>query len=166
MSAIISDCGRYRYRLDRDQAPAGRSYGRRLAFIIVNPSTADAVENDATIRKCLGFARVHDFPRLTVGNLFAWRATDVRELKQATDPVGPNNDDYLRQIIEDSQAVIFAWGPLGKQPALLRNRWRSVAAMVREADCEPLCLGVAKDGHPKHPLMLPYDSPLVPWSLT
>src|SRR5574338_704488 len=114
-SANISECGTYRYRLDRDYAPVGRSFGPRVAFIMVNPSTADAEQDDATIRKCLGFAHRNGFYRLTVGNLFAYRATDVRELRKSDDPIGPENDRFLSEIVEKSQAIIYAWGPLAKQ---------------------------------------------------
>lgn len=162
-SANASPCGRYRYELSRDYAPAGRAFGPRLAVIMVNPSTADALQDDATIRKVIGFAHRNGFFRITVGNLFAWRATDVRELKKSPDPVGPENDYFLSEIIENSQAILYAWGPLAKQPAHLRGRWRAVDKMVRGAGRQPLCLGIAKDGHPKHPLMLAYDSPLFPW---
>lgn len=163
-SAIISDCGRYRYRLDRSYAPAGRPFGPRLAVVMVNPSTADAGTDDATIRKVIGFARRHSFFRVTVGNLFAWRATDVRELRTAPDPVGPENDDHLRRICADAQAMLFAWGPTSKLPKELRDRWREVDALVRAAGHVPLCLGTAGDGHPFHPLMRPYDAPLLAWS--
>jgi hypothetical protein len=160
-SAVISDCGLYRYRLDRDYAPVGRSFGPRMAWIMVNPSTADAETDDATIRKVAGFARRHSCFRVTVGNLFAYRATDVRELKTAVDPVGPENDDYLRQIMDEAQCVVVAWGPVAKQPKPLRHRYGRV---VELAQGKPLwCFGTAQDGHPRHPLMLAYDTPLVPW---
>ena len=161
-SAVISGCGRYRYRLDRDAAPAGRSFGPRMAWIMVNPSTADAADDDATIRKVVGFSRRNDCFRVTVGNLFAYRAKDVRELKSAADPIGPDNDRYLRTIMREAQCIVVAWGPLAKQPKHVRDRFRRVAEL---ANGKPLwCLGTAKDGHPLHPLMLAYDTPLVPWT--
>lgn len=162
-SAVISECGLYRYRLDRDVAPAGRSFGPRMAWIMVNPSTADGESDDATIRKVVGFSRRYDCFRVTVGNLFAYRATDVRELKFATDPIGPENDSHLKRIINEAQCVVVAWGPVAKQPKALRDRYKSI---VRLAAGKPLwCFGTAADGHPRHPLMLGYDTPLVPWSL-
>jgi hypothetical protein len=133
-----------------------------MAWIMVNPSTADGETDDATIRKVVGFSRRHNCFRVTVGNLFAYRATDVRELKRVADPVGPENDDYLRRIIHEAQCVVVAWGPLAKQPRALRGRFRRV---VELADGKPLrCFGTANDGHPRHPLMLPYDTPLIEWS--
>jgi hypothetical protein len=163
-SAIISECGLYRYRLDRDAAPAGRSFGPRMAWIMVNPSTADAETDDATIRKVVGFSRRHNCFRVTVGNLFAYRATDVRALKSASDPIGPDNDGHLRQIIREAQCVVVAWGPVAKQPKSLRDRFKQVVELA--SDKSLWCFGTANDGHPRHPLMLAYDTPLIPWGPT
>jgi hypothetical protein len=88
----------------------------------------------------------------------------VRELAGAADPIGPENDDYLRAMIGEAYRLIFAWGPASKLPKRLRTRWRAIWGMAMEAGKEPLCIGrPAKDGHPCHPLMLPYSSDLRPW---
>ena len=159
-SAVISGCGKYRYRLERG---IGRD-SRTVAFIMVNPSTADALVDDATIRKCVGFAERHGFGRLIVGNKFAWRATDVRELVKADDPVGPENNAHLERIMTDADLVVVAWGPLAKLPRWLRNRHQAVSNMAEKVGKTLYCLGTAADGHPRHPLMLPYDSVLAKWS--
>lgn len=160
MSAIISDCGKYRYRLERPSGGSGCT-----AILMVNPSTADASADDATIRKLRGFGERFDWGRIVVGNLFAYRATDVRELGRCADPVGPDNDYHLRGIIADADRLIVAWGPLGKQPKYRRGRWRQVAAIWQSFGKTPLSIGpTAKDGHPCHPLMLAYTSALTPWS--
>jgi hypothetical protein len=156
-SAIISDCGLYRYRLERDGPGEGRTI-----VIMVNPSTADADSDDATIRKLKGFGARNQWGRIMVGNLFAYRATDVRELAKAADPVGRNNSIHLLDMMTEADRVIFAWGPVGKVPRALRNQWRRVWAMCA---LQPMSIGEpAKCGHPKHPLMLAYDTPLLPWS--
>jgi hypothetical protein len=159
--AVISDCGRYRYRLRR----MTRQTDANTVVIMVNPSTADGTEDDQTIRKLKGFARHNGWSNLIVGNLFAYRATNVKELAQADDPVGPENDRYLRDMIghRDTLRVIFAWGPVAKLPYRLRQRWREVARMATYDGGPRFCLGVAKDGQPRHPLMLPYG-PLLPWN--
>jgi hypothetical protein len=119
MSAVISDCGRYRYRLKRP----GTTNATRTAIIMVNPSTADAAVDDATIRKLRGFGERNMWGRLLlVGNLFAYRATDVCELGKVADPVGPENDDHLIQILAECDQVVCAWGPVSKQPKYQRNR--------------------------------------------
>lgn len=160
-SAIISTCGRYRYRLERDGPGEGRT-----VIIMVNPSTADAEQDDATIRKLKGFGARNGWGKVVVGNLFAYRATDVRELGKIADPVGLLNDEHLVDMIHEATRVIFAWGPVTKQPAVWRHRWNAVWEMAIELrNDHPMSIGEpAKCGHPKHPLMLPYDSPIVPWS--
>lgn len=161
MTAIISACGCYRYRLERTGAAAGAT-----AVIMVNPSTADAVADDATIRKLRGFGDRNRWGRIIVGNLFALRATDVRELGRCTDPVGPLNDHHLNLIFQEVDRVVFAWGPLGKQPKAQRGRWQHVAQMATSLGHQPLSIGApALDGHPRHPLMLAYAEPILPWSI-
>lgn len=160
-SAVISDCQRFRYRLERQAAQEGRT----AAFIMVNPSTADATDNDHTIRKLLGFAERHDIGRIIVGNKFAFRATDVKALRTAADPVGPDNDRHLEQIMRDADLHILAWGPLAKLPPNLRSRWRDVASIADRVGCRLMCLGSAQDGHPRHPLMLAYAATLTDWRM-
>lgn len=160
MTAIISPCGLYRYRLERDGPGDGAT-----AIIMVNPSTADEKHDDATIRKLRGFGARYGLGKLIVGNLFAWRATDVRELAGAGDPVGPDNGYRLAEIFLDAERVIFAWGPTSKLPKHLRDQWRDVNKLARSMHSEPLCIGApAKDGQPRHPLMLPYSQQLQSWS--
>ena len=160
MSAIISDCGSYRYRLDR----FGSTHATCTAIIMVNPSTADAEQDDATIRKLRGFGERNKWGHLVIGNLFAYRATDVRELGRAYDPIGPQNDDHLMRILAEADQVVCAWGPISKQPAKWRGRFNDVVGLIRGTGLDPMCIGApAKCGHPKHPLMLPYSSKIQHW---
>jgi hypothetical protein len=159
MSAIISDCGLYRYRLERDVSGTGQT-----VVIMVNPSTADAERDDPTIRKLKGFGERNNWGRIIVGNLFAYRATDVRELASATDPVGPLNDEHLRDMLAGANQIVFAWGPAGKLPKRLRARWRTIWNMVNDLGQQAYCIGApAKDGNPCHPLMLAYERRLQTW---
>ena len=159
-SAIISPDGRYRYRLERRVAGEGAT-----AVIMVNPSTADARQDDATIRKLIGFGERHRWGRIIVGNLFAYRATDVRELAKVDDPVGGDNGVRLCEIFLDAQRAIFAWGPTAKLPRRLRDQWREADRICRAMHLEPLSIGApAQDGQPRHPLMLSYSEPLLPWT--
>lgn len=154
-SAIISDCGKYRYWLERQCQGGGAT-----AVIMVNPSTADATENDATIRKLIGFGNRHQWGRLIVGNLFAYRATDVRELGKVDDPVGPDNDYWLGRIAGTVDRVIYAWGPTAKQPRAYRSlRWPKVTGIFLGIDAYQIG-PPAKCGAPCHPLMLSYSLPL------
>jgi hypothetical protein len=159
-SAVISPCGRYRYRLERDGPGEGRT-----VVIMVNPSTADAEEDDATIRKVKGFGARNGWGRIIVGNLFAYRATDVRELAQADDPVGPMNDYHLSLMMKEADRVVFAWGRLAKIPRRWRYRIAPLAKLAAHYGRPPLCIGEpTKCGQPSHPLMLAYETPIVPWS--
>lgn len=159
MSAIISPCGLYRYRLERVL-----SAGPTVAVIMVNPSTADAEKDDATIRKLRGFGERNGWGKIIVGNLFAFRATDVRALSTAADPRGPDNEYRLAEIFLDADEAVFAWGPTAKLPKWLRNRWREVDKLARDMRLTPCSIGEpAHDGQPRHPLMLAYATPLTPW---
>lgn len=158
-SAILSPCGAFRYRLERE---LGRD-GPAVAILSVNPSTADATVNDQTIRKDMGFGERLGWGRLIKGNKFALRSTDVRGLRSAHDPIGPENDAHLEQIMRDADLHIVAWGPLTKLPPDLRRRWRTVVAIADRVGCRLMCWGTAQDGHPRHPLMLAYSTPLTEW---
>lgn len=159
MSAVISPCGAYRYRLERHALTGAGA----VAWIMVNPSTADATQDDATIRKVIGFSNRMGAGWAIVGNKFAYRATDVRELKVCRDPTGPDNDAHLAAIISEAPTVVVAWGPLAKLPKHLHCRWRTVARIADDIGRPLMCFGTAQDGHPRHPLMLAYDTPLVEW---
>ena len=118
MTAVISSCGLYRYRLERDVAMAGPVY----AFFGVNPSTADASIDDATVRKWTGFVKRWGGSRYLVGNVFAYRATDVREL--VNDP-GPAfslaNQGHLRDIAAAADVLVPCWGARSKVPRDLHH---------------------------------------------
>lgn len=85
--AVISDCGKYRYSLTR--TVPGAESKTRMTVIMCNPSTADATRDDPTIRKLYGFARHLDVGHITVVNVYAYRATDPKELKRTELPQGP-----------------------------------------------------------------------------
>lgn len=159
MTAIISPCGTYRYRLERD----GRGEGT-TAVIMVNPSTADAEMDDQTIRKLRGFGDRYGWGKIVVGNLFALRATDVRELGHHPDPVGPDNDHHLRTIIGEARQVIVAWGPLAKQPREWRWRWTKVTNIAGSPGIPLLSLGEPCNcGHPRHPSRVGYENAPQVW---
>jgi hypothetical protein len=161
MTAILSDCGTYRYRLEREVD--GLLGSKVVAFVMVNPSTADAVENDATIRKVIGFARRMNARRVLVGNLFAYRATNIKALRDASDPIGIENDAHLRRILGEADICVVAWGALAKLPPSLRRRWAQFHDMATAAGTRLMCLGTAQDGHPLHPCMIGYERPVVEW---
>lgn len=150
-SAVID--GDYRYRLDRRLRLSGE---RTVVFAMLNPSTADGRRDDPTLRRCMGYANDWDFDRLVVVNLFALRATDPSALLTAGDPVGPLNDRYLAEAVDEAMpnddAVIVAWGAHQMADA----RARAVAHILCRRG-PVMCLGATRDGHPKHPLYVRRD---------
>jgi hypothetical protein len=159
--AVLSPDEAYRYSLVR--ASNMMRTGKTALWIGVNPSTAHATVDDASIRKLYGFAKVLEIDNWLVGNLFAYRATDVKELAGVEDPVGPDNDGRLRLLMREAQLVIVGWGRADKVPPRLQYRWREIVRMAEEEGCKLMCWGTCSDGHPRHPLMLAYTTPLEPW---
>lgn len=151
--AAFSDGREYRYRLWRTW-DASKPV---LAFIMLNPSTADETSLDPTCRRCKGYAEDWGFGKLIVGNIFALRSTDPGELYEHDDPVGPENDEHLREIVEDADIVVAAWGAHGE----LQDRGREVAEMF---EGELVALDTTKTGQPNHPLYQPKDIQPEPYS--
>ena len=150
--ATFSADRRYRYRLwrewDRSRAV--------VAFVMLNPSTADASRDDPTIRRCIGFARAWGFGGVEVANLFALRATDPRDLRGVPDPVGPRNARSLKAALAHASLVVVAWGadPFARHVRLPRAL--SSHRRLR-------CLGRTGAGAPRHPLYLRAGARLVPF---
>lgn len=154
LSAIISDCGQYRYTLHRTLESPLR-WVKPCLFIMLNPSTADAELDDPTIRRCISFAKREGCTELTVVNLFALRSTNPEYLLTAQDPVGPDNDQYIKEQVEKHQngLIIAAWG----SHKSISKRVSQVIPLLNNA----YCLGTNKDGTPKHPLYLASLTPLI-----
>jgi hypothetical protein len=147
MTAIFSKDRIYRYSLYRELE---FWYERQVMFIGLNPSTADEINDDPTVRRCIGFARKWGFSRMCMTNIFAFRATDPAVMLAAADPVGPENDKVLRECANKSNLIVAAWGNYGT--------YRQRAQRVREILPGLQCLGKTKIGQPKHPLYLRKDS--------
>lgn len=149
--AVFDSTQRYRFLLTRSTGTGSD----RLAFVLLNPSTADAMRNDPTIRRCIGYARRWGFGRLEIVNIFAFRTTFPRELFIDDDPVGPGNDAWIRRVCRRADRVVAAWGGHGAR----LNRSTRIAELL--ADIEAWCLGTTVAGEPRHPLYLRADQPLV-----
>lgn len=153
-SATLSPCGRYRYNLTRCWGP-----GPAAAFICLNPSTADGTTDDPTIRRIRGFAKAWGYGAFVVANLYAYRATDPRELWKAADPVGPDNDHHLKLAAADCDLVVAAWGANARPDRIAEVL--GLHGMGRLA-----ALAVTKDGQPRHPLYLRGDLTPQSWALS
>jgi len=159
VSAIFSLCETYRYRLERDVQPDGEV----IAYFGVNGSTATATEDDHTVRKWRGFAKINNGRRFIVGNAFAYRATKVVELGCVRDPIGPENDAHIAQIIHDADIIVPCWGSRNKLPWQLRSRLDSLREVIFASGKPVKIWGLSKSGDPLHPLTLSYATPLVEW---
>lgn len=142
-TAWLSSDRVYRYALTRAWL-GGSGY---VAFVGLNPSTADESENDPTIRRCMRFAKDWGYAGLLMVNLFAYRATKPEDMMAATGPVGGRNDAWLTAVDSASAMVVAAWGAKGG----FMGRDKQVRALIPNMKC----LRLTKDGHPGHPLYLP-----------
>jgi hypothetical protein len=160
--AKISDCTRYRYWLKRwwsdDQdAPW-------VTWIMLNPSTADASSDDNTIRKCMSFARKWGAVGIYVVNLFAYRATDPKELLKVEDPIGPENAWAIRQAATLCKGpIVAAWGADKAIGKLMPTGWHRDLQQIVDRGHAIQCLKLTKDGKPWHPLYVPLAQPLIPF---
>lgn len=137
--ATFDGTGAYRYHLWREWDASLPP----VTFVMLNPSTADAEGDDPTIRRCTGFARSWGYGRLHVVNLFAYRATSPRDLFSVADPVGRDNEAWVRRA-SAATGVVVGWGNHGRRmdPGTLRDL----------APARAWCLGVTAMGQPRHPL--------------
>lgn len=151
--ACISECGRYRYTLTRQWADAGKL----VVFCGLNPSTADAHQDDPTVRRELAFAKAWGFGKYVKVNAYGLRSTDPRLLWQVDDPVGPLNLDAVLTWAGLADLFVAAWGNniREREAFVLRQRLRDYGVKVH-------ALKVTKQGNPQHPLYLPKT--LVPFA--
>jgi hypothetical protein len=151
IGAIISDDEKYRYQLWRIW-----DYEKPLAlWIMLNPSTADGNFDDPTIRRCIKFTHDWGFGGLYVGNLFAYRATNPKELKNIIDPIGEDNIEHLYLMKNKCSKIICAWG----------NSFLKKINYTFLKQEKLFCLGINKSGEPKHPLYLKSDIKLIDFEL-
>ncbi|KIN74753.1 DUF1643 domain containing protein [Sulfitobacter guttiformis KCTC 32187] len=154
--AVYSDCEVFRYSLTR----VWEARERRLVFVMLNPSTATEIQNDPTIHRCEQRTRRLGFGGFRAVNIFALRATDPRDMKAAENPIGPDNASALEDAAAWGDVIIAAWGVHGAH----RDRGPSVAASLRANGHILHHLGLTKEGHPRHPLYLPYSAQPCVWT--
>jgi len=163
--AVISFDQKHRYHLWRRTPDAHN----RCLFVMLNPSTADAYQDDPTIGRCVDYARRWGHDGLDVVNVFAWRETDPDQLPHVDDPIGERNQDYLMRLAHECMLVVCAWGDgpsVGKR-SKVGERWHalfaaSTAHVLGLFAGRAMCFGTTKSGNPKHPLYLPKVAALVP----
>lgn len=157
-TAVLSDDGRFRYRLTRPAYPNGHGC---LLFVMLNPSIADAEVPDPTLERCVGFARRESYESVELVNLFALRSKDPSLVK--ADPqaaIGDDNDQHIREAMRHAWRVVFAYGAFPWARRRAREVWDLLDG---RRQLEARCLGRTRDGHPRHPLYLRGDTQFVPW---
>lgn len=154
--ALYSACMNYRYALTRVW---DKGYPLFCA-IMLNPSTATEYALDPTVFRVLERARQDTFyGGLLVMNVFAFRATDPKNMRAQTDPVGRENNRVIEALLPHTSKVMCGWGTHGEY----RDRGKHVEALIRKMHIEPFVLELTKAGHPIHPLYQPYNKKLKPW---
>jgi len=154
--AVFSEDRVYRYLLRR-KTGVQRTI---CLFIMLNPSTADETQNDPTVTRCINYARHWGFGWLEVCNIFAYRATDPRELYLVPFKRGPDNNEYIKAAVHRADRVVCAWGNYGA----LQGRGIEVRKMIMDAGKFPLAFKITNKGQPIHPLYQKADAPLITWA--
>jgi hypothetical protein len=151
--ASLSTCRKYRFAL-------WRIWDEALPYAMIiglNPSTADEVEDDPTIGRCIDFAKSWGYGGLCMANLFAYRATDPEDMIKASDPIGAENDQWLINLAKDAGVVVAAWGNDGSY----KGRSKEVIQLIPSLHY----LKLNKTGEPAHPLYLKGTLKPVPMSI-
>lgn len=156
-TAVFDGSGEYRYQLDRRWQD-----GPNVAFVMLNPSRADAHCDDPTLRACLQFAQRWRFGSLTVVNLFGYRTPHPKVLTQVRDPIGAENDAYVKAAASRAERVVLAWGNWGG----LKRRDRAILSQLEPYSEKLHYLQLNRSGHPRHPLYIKRDVPLSRYAAT
>lgn len=151
MTAILSPCKNYRYLLTRKNDSLFANEPEFL-FCGLNPSTASSTVNDNTINRLRGYMTRWGAKGFSVINLYAYRSKDPSDLATAADPVGPDNDNYIKEILSSFNQVICGWGGNAKS-----DRVERFIQLAKASDTELFCFSQNADGSPGHPLYLKAD---------
>lgn len=151
--AVVSECGKYRYLLRR----TWDNTKPRALFVMLNPSTADARQDDPTIRACVRLANDAGYGGFDVVNLMAWRATDPENLPlKPSEAMGSENPRTIGAAVERCEIVICAWGA----HPYAAHFTAGALDIIRLHERRPMCFGKTKSGAPKHPLYIKSGTPL------
>ncbi|NJM97004.1 MAG: DUF1643 domain-containing protein [Phormidesmis sp. RL_2_1] len=151
-TALFDSSGHYRYLLGRRWQAGGQT----VAFVMLNPSRADAACEDPTLRACIQFAQRWEYAALSVVNLFGYRTPHPEVLKAIADPVGPENDAYVLKAAATANRVVLAWGNQG----CLRQRDRAMLTLLAPYQPKLSYIALNRSGQPRHPLYSQRSLPL------
>jgi len=144
--AILDKNRKYRYMLKRQWGERNDNF---VNFVLLNPSTANETVDDPTIKACVKFSQNLGYDGFYVTNLFAFRTKSPEVLKKSENPIGDENDKYIKRYALKSKLVVIAWGNHGN----FLNRNNEVLKILSEIKT-PHCLAVTNSGSPKHPLYI------------
>jgi hypothetical protein len=170
--AEISLNEKCRYLLGRDWSDDPKYTKGTVVWVMLNPSTADAQKDDATIRRCITFSKSWDYKALEVVNLFPYRATNpkdlprlIRESQHVSGIVSVGTESFWEKAIRGAELVVLAWGdqPILRQ-AVGKEAIEGIVGLLREIHKQAMCLGTTKSGMPKHPVRLPNGLVPIPWN--
>lgn len=156
--AVMSADGTYRWSLQRQW-----DNGPMIAWVMLNPSTADAYTDDPTIRRCIGFTRAWGYGGFTVVNLYALRSTDPKTLLKHPDPIGPDNDAELAFVADSPlyPLIMLAWG--ARAPIERASAATKILHRCYDRGAQLATLGWTKGANPRHPLYVRGDTGPTPW---
>jgi len=149
--ATLSSCRMYRYALSRIW-DVSKPYAM---FIGLNPSTADETEDDPTINRCINYSKDWGYGGLCMANLFAFRATTPNDMMASNNPIGPDNDEWIKKIAQEAGVIVAAWGNDGS----FMDRSKQVKKMIPNL----MCIKINKSGEPAHPLYQPKSAKPIKW---
>ena len=157
VNAVMDDAKEYRYLFE-----CSWSLGNRfVTFILLNPSIGNVTQTDPTLARCMYYAKLWGYDGFKVVNLFAYISTDPTRLNEVRDPIGPENDRYIRIAVDQSETVVLAWGS-NITSECSKQRMQETLELVRHK--RPQCLKMTKDGnYPQHPLYLPKNLEPIPY---
>lgn len=147
--ARFSEDKKYRFSLWR----VWNEFKPLLHFVMLNPSTADEINNDPTIERCQRRAIKMGYGGLIVTNIFAYRSTDPEELKKVNDPIGFCNDSHIVDASRLAKDTICGWGKHGEY----MDRGARVLDFLKVVGIKVKVLKVNKGGTPTHPLYISYN---------
>ncbi len=162
-ACVLRHGDRYRYSLTHWWPAAKGAQTSRVAWVMLNPSTADALGDDPTMRRVRAFSAAWGYTSLEVVNLFAYRTKSPAILWERAEPVGRDNDVYIRQAIANADRVVVAWGAAKDERVAERVEWLGSVFRSMPRGRRPWCIAANADGSPKHPLYQKGDSKLRPW---
>ncbi len=140
-----------------------------MVFIGLNPSKANAVNNDRTLTRIINFSSRWNYKNIYIINLFGLISKSPNQLSKSIDPIGKNNDLIILKSLEfwreDSNCDLWlGWGDKGQ----LKGRDRKVLKLIKNfsnlksnennPSKRVLSLGLSKKGNPRHPLYMPNQS--------